>query len=436
MVHQKIREGGRTAYELEIQAKNGQRLTLEVSSRLIERQEKSIGVQGIARDISDRKRLEEQLRQAQKMEAIGRLAGGVAHDFNNLLTGIIGYSELILHRLPPGHPLAPDVEGIRHAAERAAGLTYQLLAFSRKQLLAPKVLNLNNVLVDLVRMLERLIREDIKLVLELEPNLERVEVDLVQLQQVIINLVVNARDAMPRGGRLTLATANIDLDGVSLGQEGRTVRCVMLSVRDTGCGMTEEVRARLFEPFFTTKDVGKGTGLGLSTIYGIVKQSGGHIDVVSAPNMGTTFKIYLPCYESTAPSEDRPHKPHVLATGNETVLVVEDEEMVRKVICLVLAKHGYHVLQAPDGQRALRLCERYPASIDLLVTDLVMPEMSGRQLAEQLAATRPHVRTLYLSGYTDDTVARQSVHGAQKSFLQKPFSPETLARKVREVLDS
>jgi len=349
------------AYELEIQPKNGQRLTLEVSSRLIERQGKPVGVQGIARDISDRKRLEEQLRQAQKMEAIGRLAGGVAHDFNNLLTGIIGYSELILHRLPPGHALAPDVEGIRHAAERAAGLTYQLLAFSRKQLLAPKVLNLNNVLVDLVRMLERLIREDIKLFLELEPNLERSKWTLCSFSKSLSIWLSMPADAMPRGGQLTLATANIDLDGGLLGpgKPDRPVRDAVGSrhrLRHDRGSPRQAVRAVLSPP--RTSARAPGSVCPRSTASS--RQSGGHIDVVSAPGTGTTFKICLPCYESMVALGRPATQTPSAGDGNETVLVVEDEEMVRKVICLVLAKHGYHVLQAPDGHRALRLCEGIP----------------------------------------------------------------------------
>jgi PAS domain S-box-containing protein len=399
----------------------------------------------IYNDLTERKRAEEtlrqteeQLRQAQKMEAIGQLAGGVAHDFNNLLTVIHGYSELILTSLDESSHLRQDVREIMHASERASSLTHQLLAFSRKQVLQPKVLDLNAHVSDMDKMLRRMIGENIELVTLLAKDLGRIKADPGQIEQVILNLAVNARDAMPNGGKLTIETANAELDE-GYARTHITVipgRYVMLSVSDTGVGMPPEVRERIFEPFFTTKENGKGTGLGLSTVYGIIKQSGGNIWVYSEPGLGTTFKIYLPRIEEDTQSL----KPSAVSTkslqGSETILLVEDEEIVRKLACTILQKNGYKVLEAPNGEEALRIVQGQNGNpIHLLVTDVVMPGMSGRQLADQLARLRPEMKILYISGYTDNAIVHHGVLDAGMSYIQKPFTMEGLARKVREVLD-
>jgi PAS domain S-box-containing protein len=399
------------------------------------------GVAGIvinSRDISERRQLEDQLRQSQKMEAVGRLAGGVAHDFNNLLTAISGYSELLLRRLRQGDPLRHNAEEINKAGNRAASLTSQLLAFSRKQVLQPKVLDLNIVVADMDKMLRRLIGENIELVTILEPQLWSIKADPGQLQQVILNLAVNARDAVPEVGRLTIETSNVELDdenarwhvGVKPG------RYVMLAVNDTGVGMDAQTRERVFEPFFTTKEVGKGTGLGLSTVYGIVKQSGGYIWVYSAPEKGTTFKIYLPCIEALADAPTQSGAPSEMPQGMETVLLVEDEPLVRSLAARVLREQGYTVVEASNGEEALRVAHEYAANeIHLLLTDVVMPRMSGREVAEHLVKVRPRMQVLYTSGYTEDSIVHHGVMDDGVAFLQKPFKPDALARKVREVLD-
>jgi len=396
------------------------------------------GYLGCCYDISDRKRLEEQLRQAQKMEAIGRLAGGIAHDFNNLLTVITGYGQILFGELRSNDPLRSNVEEINKAGERAVALTRQLLAFSRKQVLAPKVLDLNAVVTNMESLLRRLIGEDISLRAALAPSLSCVKADPGQIEQVIMNLAVNARDAMPQGGRLTIETANADLDE-SYAEERFSVRpgpYVMLAVSDTGSGMDAETQAHIFEPFFTTKGQGKGTGLGLSTVYGIVKQSGGYIWVYSEPGRGTTFKIYLPRVDAQAEALE-PHSPRQESLqGTETILLVEDEERVRRLARTILAGHGYSVLEASNGVEALRIGERHGSAIHLLVTDVVMPEMSGRELAGRLIARHPDMKVLFMSGYTDDTILRHGVLEAGIPFLQKPFTPSTLARKVREMLDA
>jgi PAS domain S-box-containing protein len=392
---------------------------------------------GVTVDISERNRLEEQVRQSQKMEAVGRLAGGVAHDFNNLLTVISGYSDLMLERLHPQDPLYDSVTQIRKAGERAAGLTRQLLAFSRKQILAPRVLDLNAVLRDMEKMLTRLIGEDIDLALVVVPNLGRVKADPGQIEQIILNLVINARDAMPLGGKLTLETANVNLsrDHVENYPGLTPGSYVRLAVSDTGCGMDKAVMSRIFEPFFTTKETGRGTGLGLSTVYGIVKQSNGHVEVYSEPGAGTTFKIYLPCVAQDAElSKSNTASGHPVR-GHETVLVVEDEQSLRAMIQQILEKSGYKVLQTRSGSEAQNVCALHPGAIDLLITDVVMPEVSGRQVAEHVSRIRPEVKVLYMSGYTDEAVVRHGVLSAEMAFLQKPFTPGTLVRKVREVLD-
>jgi len=393
---------------------------------------------GVQTDVTQRRRLEEQYRQAQKMEAIGQLAGGVAHDFNNLLTIINGYSELLLQALHADDPMRRLADQIHKAGERSAGLTRQLLTFSRQQVVAPTVLYLNGILTNLEKMLRRIIGEDVVLDLVLAPNLGAVKVDAGQIEQVIMNLAVNARDAMPQGGTLTIETCNIDLAeahaqvhaGARLGPH------VLLAVRDTGCGMTPEVRARVFEPFFTTKETGKGTGLGLAVVHGIIQQSGGHIAVDSAPGAGTTIHVYLPRVQPNgAPRKSNPAMTPA-PRGSETLLLVEDEEAVRTMTRQVLADCGYQVLEASHGAEALALAAQHTAPIQLLVTDVVMPEVGGRLLAERLVALHPEAKVLYVSGYTDDAVVRHGILHDEVSLLQKPFSPRALAHKVRDVLDS
>jgi len=381
---------------------------------------------------------EEQLRQSQKMEAIGRLAGGISHDFNNLLTAIIGYSEFLLFRLDQEDPLRKYAEEIKKAGERASSLTRQLLAFSRKQVLQPEVLDLNIIVADLDNMLRRLIGEDIELVTLLEPDLGAVKVDPGQMEQVIMNLAVNARDAMPYGGKLIIETANVDLDELYARQHSpiRPGHYVMLAVSDNGCGMDKETLSHIFEPFFTTKEQGKGTGLGLSTVYGIVKQSEGFIWVYSEPGTGTTFKIYLPQVQGA----ERWPKTSPLTTrmqrGSETILLVEDEEVVRELVGKLLPVNGFTVLAARNGSEALAICQQHKGPIHLLLTDVVMPQMSGRQLAAHLSKLHPEMKVLYMSGYTDDAIIRHGVLEPGLAFIQKPFTIDTMIQKVREVLDS
>lgn len=377
---------------------------------------------------------EDQFRQAQKMEAIGRLAGGLAHDFNNLLTAITGYSDLILTDLEPDSDLYKQVREIRKASDRAGLLTRQLLAFSRKQVLAPRVLDLNAVIADSKQMLRRMIGEDIDVVTELAADLGRVKADAGQLEQVLMNLAVNARDAMPQGGTLTLATANADLEAPT-NPEIDPGRYVVLTVRDTGTGMDAETRAHIFEPFFTTKGPGRGTGLGLATVYGIIEQSCGHIEVESTLGQGTAFCVYLPRTDEVVQTKKSHPGLHQAPVGQETVLLVEDEGAVRALAGDILRKCGYTVLEASQGEEALGIAQGFAGPIHLLVSDVVMPRMGGRQLAQCLAASRPEMRVLYLSGYTDDAVVRHGVLEDEVAFLQKPFSPRVLAHKVREVLD-
>jgi len=390
------------------------------------------------RDITEQKNIEEQLRQSQKLEAIGRLAGGVAHDFNNMLGAIIGYSDIILATTDKADPLHRDIEHIKGAGERAAALTRQLLAFSRKQTLQPKVMDLNAAVTGIEKMLGRLIGEDIELSTVLADDLGRVKADPGQIDQIIMNLAVNSRDAMPDGGKLTVETANAELDenyaenhvGVTPGPH------VMLAVTDTGCGMDAETRSHIFEPFFTTKGIDKGTGLGLSTVYGIVKQTGGNVWVYSEPGKGTAFKIYLPRIEETVEAAERRRPAAARARGAETVLVVEDEEVLRRLASRILSLAGYKVLEARIGGEALVLCEQHDGPIHLMLTDVVMPQMSGRKLAERVASLRPDMKVAYMSGYTDDAVVRNGVLDPDMPFIQKPFTASGLARKVREVLDS
>jgi signal transduction histidine kinase len=381
------------------------------------------------------KELEYALSGAQKMEAVGRLAGGVAHDFNNLLTVIISGSDILLDQLR--HPGQREfVEMIKQAGERGASLTRQLLAFSRRQVLRPEILQLNSLLNDLHKLLRRLIGEDIELVKDLDPDLGRIKADPGQMEQVVMNLVVNARDAMPTGGRLTLRTRNVDS---LLGEDsanGIPPRAyVLLEVADTGCGMDDHVKAHLFEPFFTTKDLHKGTGLGLATVYGIVNQTGGRIGVESEPGRGATFRIYLPRQEAEMSAPEVGVGQPTVRGKRETVLLVEDEDSVRMMARQILLNHCYTVLEARDGEEALRVSSRWPEPIHLMVTDVVMPRTNGHQLADRLLPQRPGMKVLFVSGYTDDAVVRHSVAESGQPFLQKPFTPSLLASKVREVLD-
>jgi signal transduction histidine kinase/CheY-like chemotaxis protein len=381
--------------------------------------------------------LQEQLRQSQKMEAVGRLAGGIAHDFSNLLTVIKGFSQLSRIELKEGSPLRGNIDEIQNAAERAASLTRQLLAFSRRQVMEMKVLDLNALLRDLDKMLRRVIGEDVDLVTLLAEDLGRVKADPGQIEQVIMNLAVNARDAMPNGGKLTIETANVDLDEsyARSHAEVKPGRYVMFSVSDTGVGMTPEVKERIFEPFFTTKEVGKGTGLGLSTAYGIVKQSDGNIWVYSEPEKGTTFKIYLTRVEETSEEAGKEAVAQGLPRGDETILVVEDEEKVRKLIVGVLTQQGYKVLEASYGDDALTIHEKHKGRIHLMLVDVIMPGMSGPELAKRLGSLNPKMKVLYMSGYTDSTIVHHGVLEKGVNYVQKPFTMDGLARKVREVLD-
>ncbi|HNB74209.1 MAG TPA: PAS domain S-box protein, partial [Acidobacteriota bacterium] len=388
-------------------------------------------------DITERVRLEEQLRQSQKMEAVGQLAGGIAHDFNNLLTVIVGYSDLLLAKMPSTDPKWTNVADIKHAGEQAAVLTRQLLAFSRKQILEPKIIDLNETVSQIEKMLRRLIGEDIILTTILPPSVSKVKVDPGQLEQVIINLAVNARDAMPQGGHLTIETGMTELDEEYCHSRPECTPgwYTQFSLSDTGCGMSPEIRNHIFEPFFTTKEQGKGTGLGLATVFGIVKQSGGHIEVYSEVGVGTSFKIYLPAIEEKwtvmqpeTPTEDAQH-------GNEIILLVEDEAIVRTIARLSLETFGYQVIEAGSGDEALELAKTLTEPLSLLITDVIMPKMNGRQLATQFQHQFPNLKVLLMSGYTDDAIIRHGVIDDTYAFIQKPFTPNSLAKKVREVLE-
>jgi PAS domain S-box-containing protein len=404
---------------------------------------KPLRIIGTTQDITEAERAEaalrrseEQLRQSQKMEAVGRLAGGVAHDFNNLLTVITCYSSMSLRQMEKGHPLRKNTEEVQAAAERAASLTGQLLAFSRKQVLQPRIINLNDIVSGMEKMLRRLIGEDIELCTMFDPEIGHVKADPGQFEQVILNLGVNARDAMPRGGKLTIQTANVNLDQKTRfrNRDLDVGEYVMVAITDTGVGMTEEVKAHLFEPFFTTKGVGRGTGLGLATCYGIICQSDGDVRVYSELNCGTTFKIYLPRVDAPTTLDNDCGDPDTLPEGKESILIVEDEAAVRRLAASVLRTSGYQVQEARDAIEGFALIQS-KQPFDLVITDVIMPKMSGKELYDQIKATAPRIKVLFMSGYTDDALAHHGVLGPELSFLEKPFSPSRLAHKVREVLD-
>jgi len=389
------------------------------------------------RDLTRQRKLEDQLMQAQKMEAVGQLAGGVAHDFNNLLTVIMSYSSLLLADAAPDATDRDDIQAISDAAARAAGLTRQLLAFSRKQVLQLQAVNVNAIVTDIEKMLRRLIGEDISLSTHLDPDLALISADPGQLEQVLLNLAVNARDAMPDGGALTLTTDNADLSEEHSNRHMGAVpgKYIMLAVTDTGTGMTKEVQQRLFEPFYTTKGAGKGTGLGLATVHGIVKQLGGDVYVYSEVGHGTTFKVYFPHLTTTPEPVVAAQEPREAPRGSETILLAEDDDALRSLGARVLGAFGYRVLVARTGAEALRIVANHEGPIDLVATDVVMPEMSGSQLVAEVLKARPGIRVLFMSGYTDDEVMRRGVIDGQTAFLQKPFTPDVLAHKVRAVLD-
>ncbi len=434
-----LKQAGGTRSTNDNITKDGRSISCEwYNTPLVDESGRVLGVASLVQDVTERVGLEERLRQSQKMEAVGRLAGGVAHDFNNLLTVILGYSQILADGLPESSRLADNTAQIKSAAERAAGITRQLLAFSRKSVLSPRVINLNDVVLNLDSLLRRLIGEDIEVRTVPANDLGSVRADPSQIEQVLMNLALNARDAMPRGGTVTLETANVSLDG-TYARDHQSVepgRYVMLAVSDTGEGMGPETQARIFEPFYTTKEVGKGTGLGLSMVYGIVKQSGGYIWVYSEPGQGTTFKIYLPRVDQPAEVVSSDNHSAKVQRGTETILLVEDDAQLRALTSSVLSHCGYNVLVASAPEEGLAICKSTSHEIRLLVTDVVMPRMNGRQLAEQAQQIRPRIRVLYISGYTNDAIAHYGVLDPGLWFLPKPYALSSLIAKVREVLDS
>ena len=430
---------GKIEEEVQWRRRDQRLITVRLNGRVLGSDQKTAGLEVIAEDVTERRALEEQLRQAQKIEAVGQLAGGMAHEFNNYLGIVLGYSELLLEEAGATEGLRRNVAEIKAATQRVASLTRQLLALGRRQLLEPRVLDVNAVAWETHKLLRRLIPGNIDLVPVLEPNLQPVKVDPAQIQQILINLVVNARDAMPQGGKVVIETANVELDEEYAGRhiEVRPGRYVMLAVSDNGSGIDEQTQARIFEPFFTTKQEGKGTGLGLSTVYGIVRQSGGHITVESALREGTKFRIYLPptaVTELKVEDETRPMQTEVHA-GTETVLVVEDEPALRRLISVSLEKRGYTVLAAEDGTEATRILENNPGEIDLVVSDIMMPKLNGLELREKAILLRPEMRFLFISGYAEDTIGQTAHLPPDAGYLEKPFLPIELARKVRALLN-
>jgi hypothetical protein len=424
-------------FEINLIRKDGQKVLLEVSARLIQSEGQKKSVQGVARDVTERRRLESVVRQSQKLEAIGRLSGGLAHDFNNLLCVISGHTELLSERLAADHPSAKNVAQIKKAVNSASTLVRQLLAFSRKQVFYPQTLDLNKVVVETEKLLSRLIGEHIQFSYKLHRELWQVRVDPVQIEQIIVNLALNARDTMPHGGKLSIVTENVEL-GDRSGSHRPNLPAgnyVLLEVADDGHGMDEYARNRIFEPFYSTKELGKGTGLGLATVYGIVKQSGGAITVDSQPHQGTTFKIYFPRVDqegATAPGDARPAGNF---SGTETILLVENAEPLRALAKEFLKGSGYAVLEAENGKEALRIANAFGGPIDLLLTDVIMPEMGGKKLAEQLKSLRPTTKVLFMSGYSDDSIVQSGIRVLEMVFLEKPFTREVLLRKVRRILD-
>jgi PAS domain S-box-containing protein len=423
-------------YELEGRRRDGKKLLLEATARMHAIRGRTVRITAL-RDVTERRALEDQFRHAQKMEAVGRLAGGVAHDFNNLLTVILSYTDMLIEGVSPKDPRGDDLSEIRKATVTAASLTRQLLAFSRQQVIEPRLVNLNDIVESSDKMLRRLIGEDVEVHMTLSSSALTVMIDPGQLEQVMMNLAVNARDAMPMGGKLTLETADVTLDAEYARDHWPLVpgNFAMLAMSDIGCGMDEQTRALMFEPFFTTKPVGQGTGLGLATVYGIVKQSNGLIWVYSEPGKGTTFKIYFPLLDQTPEKHATTDHSEAPRTGTETILLVEDATSVRVAARQILERFGYTVIEAANGTEALVRAQN-GVQIDLLLTDVVMPEMSGRELVDRFAKLRPHAKVLFMSGYTDDAIVRHRVLRPGTAYLQKPFSPDTLARKVRDVLDS
>ena len=416
----------------------GRHLPVEVLTTLLERNNQPFTILCVARDITYRKQLEERFQQSQRMEAVGRLAGGISHDFNNLMTAITGYADLMLLSLREEDPLRQQAEEIRKAGETANSLTRQLMAFTRKQFLNPEILGLNEVVADMEKVLRRFIGEDIDLVTELDQTPGYVKADKSQIEQVLLNLVLNSRDAMPYGGKITIETRKVDLDEAYAAQHFPLLpgTYIMLALSDTGVGMDEETKSHMFEPFFTTKEKEMGTGLGLSTVYGFVKQSGGYIWAYSEPDHGTTFKIYLPkLKEEELPEDHPPPPPPVILEGSETILLVEDQDSLREMACEVLQKKGYKVLDARNAGEALLICEQHTGLVHLMLTDVVMPRMGGPELSERLKPWHPEMKVLFMSGYTDNAVVQQGIVEPGVAFLEKPFSPEALARKVRQVLD-
>jgi two-component system, cell cycle sensor histidine kinase and response regulator CckA len=424
-------------FEISMLRKDGRKVLLQVSARLICSNGRKEGVQGIARDVTERRHLENMVQQAQKLEAIGRLSGGLAHDFNNLFCVISGHAELMSERLESDHPAIRNLAQIKKAVDSASSLTRQLLAFSRKQVFHPRVLDLNAVVLETQKLMGRLIGGHIELFTSLNPQLGHVRVDPVQIEQVLLNLVLNARDAMPQCGKLAIATSNVDLE-----EGARSKRAivpagnyVVLSVTDTGCGMDEETQSRIFEPFYTTKELGKGTGLGLATVYGIVKQSGGFIWVYSEPGQGTTIKVYLPRVDNPATPLPFENSRTEARRGSETVLLVENAESLRTLAKEFLITSGYAVLDAENGKEALRIASAFAGTIHLLLTDVIMPGMGGKQLAEQLTSLRPATRVLFMSGYSNDGIVQSGILTSEAPLLEKPFTREILLRRVRQVLD-